>query len=221
MDWSYVTGYFDGEGTAWMRPHGKGPKKCSLVWTNTHSESLHAMHEFIACGHVRRRNRGGWHKDVYVLAVSKRRDLMRVVDAMIPHSLIKRELLEKMREQLAGMKDASPGCGALTRLGAAGVREMYERGMSTLDIARHAGVTHNAVCSFMRRHGVAVRDKSAQWAVTFSNKSKVARMFSPERNRLVSESKKRQWQDPAYREKAMAAIRAGQAKRIAARKAAL
>jgi intein-encoded DNA endonuclease-like protein len=50
IDWGYVGGYFDGEGCVFVRRGGY----VSLIWTNTHLQSLEALQGFLGCGYVKR-----------------------------------------------------------------------------------------------------------------------------------------------------------------------
>jgi hypothetical protein len=214
MNWGYVTGYFDGEGSVGIWQHGKASVKCSLTWTNTNRESLEAMRLFIGCGTVRKGTAPikETHMQVYKLMVERRCDMLRVAQAMLDMSIIKRPLLIKMLERLADQKDESIGRGALGLCGVDGIRALYwDDKMSTLEIGAKLNVSYTAVKNFMRLNGIPLRTRKEGTAAMLANPEKRSKAFSQERNLKIAESKRLQWQDPIYRAKTMTAMKKAKA----------
>ncbi len=47
MDWSYVAGFFDGEGHVGLHPAKHGGKQILLTMSNTHAATVAALHVFL------------------------------------------------------------------------------------------------------------------------------------------------------------------------------
>lgn len=190
MDWSYIAGYFDGEGCVMVRPaHGaKGAQRCELSWHNSDRESIEAMEAFMGCGRIVTRERPP-HRTMYALMVSDVESIQRVVEELIPRCIIKREKLLALREALKEIKPRAAGWGALTEAGTAEIRRLYhDEGWTQQRIGERFGVTQSAVKNFMHRNGISTRPRSEA--------ARQAQRNSPawhERNRKISEARKREW----------------------------
>lgn len=218
MNWGYVTGYFDGEGTVglYRKSATRNGMSVSLSWCNTHRESLEALQAFIECGVIRERRHVPRTKPFYALYVERRADLMRIIPLMLPHSIIKAEKLSALLAYITtSMRDAAPGYGSLRKVGPIEIRRLYwEECLTAEKIGAQYGVTGNAVKNYMHRHGIPLRDRVAAGALIHWSSEAVAKQSERVRARRLA-----QWQDPEYRARMTAAIRAGQTKRIAALKA--
>lgn len=212
MDWGYVAGYFDGEGTVEFydsKSKGAKCKKCGLAWFNTHQPSLLAIRRFIGAGQVRSlgvrgTGKNGPHKESFILLVSRRQDTLRIGKAMLDHCIIKRPALVTMLEHLeTKVSDAAPGWGSLALAGVDEVSRLYhDLGLSQTKIAERFGITQSAVKLYMQRHGIPARSRSD--ANRLIDRSTAAWQ---ERNRKVSETKTAQWADPVWRERQMESMR--------------
>ena len=219
MNWGYVAGYFDGEGCAGIyHVASKSPNyhKCELTWHNTHLESLVAIQEFIGCGRIDKRGDKNkakeTHKDMYALHVERRADMLLVIPHLLEYCLIKTDKLREIQDWLVHhTKDQSQGYGTLDSFGVERIRHLYwEGGLTQEEIAERVGVTQTAVSYFMQKHGLLRRSKPAAFAGVKGNSKKWAA-----RSAKLSEMRRRNWEDPAYRENMVAKIRASQEKRIA------
>jgi hypothetical protein len=215
MDWGYVTGYFDGEGTVWIgKPKARKTTRCSLSWANSHKESLDAIQAFIGCGSVKphgNKTRSPHHKPMYDLTVTRRVDMIRVAEAMLPYSIIKKEQLVIALDHFSRMSDRTPSWGRLAQAGPEEVRRLYwDEELNLEDIGKIYGVTFKSVFNYMRRHEIPHRTRSEAMALAKWDSPAMKQRSESLRQRRISD-----WQDPAYRERMVAAIRAGQAKRIA------
>ena len=87
VDWSYVAGYFDGEGHAGVYANGSW----GLTFTNTHRPSLEAMLTFIGRGMITSRNKdtcgGLGSKICYNLVIRRVEDVRAVCAELIPRCL--------------------------------------------------------------------------------------------------------------------------------------
>lgn len=206
MDWSYVAGYFDGEGTAWCKVReGRGHRpRVSLTWANTHLGSLEAIRDFMGIGTIRARSKPkGHYKQMYVLVVSAREPMRVAVEGMLPHSIIKRQALLDLQTVLDGMRSAHPRHGLMAIQDPEVIAGWYAEGLTHGEIAERVGVSREATRRYMRVHGIQSRKGG--------NTVASLRIKNPEgwaeRNRKISESKKRQWQDPEYRARMSAAMK--------------
>jgi hypothetical protein len=217
MDWSYVAGYFDGEGTAWCSPHGAGSPKCSLSWSNTHLASLEALRNFIGSGTIRKHGRPkGHHKQCYELVIAKHSELVPVVEHLLDGCIIKHDALLALWARLSVMRPSTPAWGSLSRAGTEEVTRIYGLGWTQKRIGDHFGVTQAAVKNFLKRRGIPRRSrKEAQFAASRNSPAWSAR------NQKISEARKREWADPQFRRLRLAEMNSAekQGKRVAARQA--
>jgi hypothetical protein len=156
MDWSYVAGYFDGEGSVRFHPHG--PRKyidTGLVWVNTHRDSLIAIQQFMKAGTFHSRCTRARCKDIHMLTVARCDDVVRVGEAMLPHLIIKRD---RVAEMIAFVREHRRpyafGMKKLAEVGVDALRQMVDDGLSRRAIGKRLGVDRTTVKLFMRRHKI-------------------------------------------------------------------
>lgn len=209
MDWGYVTGYFDGEGNVYLKKRKtRSQRGASLTWFNTHLASLEAIHAFIGAGVVKAGKKPvkPEHRQVYMLVVSQCEEVVRVAEAMLPHSLVKHEQLVAAIEQAKAVVPMR-NHGNLAAKGPEWVRSRYwDDGLDMAAIGDLVGVSRAAVKNYMHRQGIPARTLSEANA-----KANLERSPKDERERRakLSEARRKLWQDPAYRERAVAAMRNG------------
>ena len=210
MDWSYVAGYFDGEGSVCHHANGRGRKTTGLAWYNSHRKSLEMIRDFMSAGHLRERPiRSHQKAPVCVLTVSRRSDLLRVLDEMIPHLIVKREAAERLREYVqTSVRDESPGFGKIVAVPTEQLAQWYHgEGKSYADIGRLVGVSPGAVARVFRKRGLLPRPVGSAYLKGVA-KSEATR-------RRMKESRRRMWQDPAFREQQLANLARGRRARAA------
>lgn len=167
MDWSYIAGYFDGEGHVENGTYRGKPAR-RLSWTNTHRASIEAIRAFMGVGQVRMRRlvNDRW-RPAYTLTLVRREHLLRVLDLMIPHLIVKRAQAEALRAATAaGDAAKSAGLGRVAAMSTDQLREWYEeRHESVALIAWRLGVGQPAVSRMLRRRGISCRQSAATRAM--------------------------------------------------------
>lgn len=161
MDWSYVAGYFDGEGSVHCTPlkHAPHRRTQGLTWHNTHLSSLEAICDFMQAGRVRERKtrKSLGSRSMYVLLECGRADLIRILDCMIPHLLVKKAAALVLRNYLASTKSYE-GWGKAAAISTAQFQGWYhDEGKSLTTIATIVGVTRGAVRNQFRRRNIPCR----------------------------------------------------------------
>lgn len=160
MDWGYVAGYFDGEGSVRFKAAPSRPDYIlvGLEWANTHLGSLEAMRDFMGCGRIQESAQGR-NKPVYHLQIQRVEDVLRVGEQMLPHLIIKGDKLAEMMAWARENRKALPETWGV--LAAAGVEEItrlyHEEGLTQKEIAAKFGVGAGAVATFFLRNGIRGR----------------------------------------------------------------
>ena len=153
MDWGYVAGFFDGEGSVRLKAAPSRPNYAltGLSWANNNLESLEAIQAFIEAGHIQiRKKRGMMTKEAYQLNISKVEELIRVGEMMLPHLIIKRERMQKMLDFVReNRKPQSSAWGVLVAIGVDEIKRLYfDEGMTQSQIADKIGCSRGAVSSY-------------------------------------------------------------------------
>lgn len=115
MDWSYIAGFFDGEGcVTYSRPHigGKIYKQYPyLTFSNTNKDVLVRIQEFLVSNNIRcilnsfsRKHRLalGW-KECYTLNIYDKHSVQECIYGMHPHLIVKALDVEWAMELLEGI----------------------------------------------------------------------------------------------------------------------
>ncbi len=175
MNWSYVAGFFDGEGCVSLRYRNRMKSRrqkqlaISLLFANSNRTSLREMQRFVGCGAIYLSNRRSpKHKAVFNLNISRWRDVLRVAEKMLPHSIIKRHALTHL---IATVKTHDwDKWGELETISADSIRKLYhEEGLSIQQLADKFGVTFGAVQHKMVKHGIPRRTDSEAIRLKYSN----------------------------------------------------
>jgi len=94
MNWSYVAGFFDGEGNLHRL---RNASTIHLRIDNTSKEVLLEIRKFLRCGTISNRGRQkAHHKDRYRLTVSDHTEIARILERMMPYLIVKRRNATKM-----------------------------------------------------------------------------------------------------------------------------
>lgn len=212
MDWSYIAGYFDGEGNVGLYPargrHGKKTtsKITALAWYNSHRESLQAMREFMGVGFVGLSHKGGFEgstKPVYVLRITRKLALIRVIDAMEPHLLVKRDACLALRQHLIDHvnEKRAENFGKLLTIPREDLRRLYEdEGLTFAQIAERYQATGSGISRVFHLHGLVARGHADHMKGRPKSRETRARMKA---------SRAKMWADPDYAERMLAQLKAG------------
>lgn len=93
MDWNYLAGFIDGEGSIIIKP-----PRVRLYISNTNKEVLDKIKEFVKCGSVYEVNmknkKKNWNKQ-YGWTICFHKDVLEILKNLRGRLIIKRELCEK------------------------------------------------------------------------------------------------------------------------------
>jgi hypothetical protein len=211
MNWSYIAGYFDGEGHVGLHTQtGRRGKVTTLNWYNSHRESLQAMRDFIGTGYIGFGNGKGYggfdgsKKVVYVLRISRKMHIIRAIDAMLPDLLVKREEALLLRQHLIDHvnEKRAENFGKLLAIPITDYQRWYfEEGKSYADIATMLNATTGGIARIFRIHNLPARPAGgAHLRGIAKSKETKARMKA---------SRAKMWQDPEFRAAQIAAMQEG------------
>jgi len=164
MDWQYIAGYFDGEGHVSLHQTGRGDRTHALLWHNTNLDSLRAMQSFMDAGSIKTRPPHGLGKKTgYILSITRKVDLLRVLDELIPHLLIKQQAAKELRQDLIDNVDErrADNFGKVSSIGDDQLKQWhFAEEKSVTEIAKMLGVNHSAVWQSFRLRGIKPNRKS-------------------------------------------------------------
>ena len=91
MNWDYIAGFFDGEGT--LAKHGKGFR---ISITQTNKRILEQIQEFASVGHIFEITKRKPHwKDAWAYYIAKQSDIYKFVKKVEPKLVLKRKLAKE------------------------------------------------------------------------------------------------------------------------------
>jgi len=160
LDWSYIAGLFDGEGTVTHSPkgnHGNRPEVGIRIY-NTDRKPLDHIKDFCAFGHVyAMRHRGPWrYKICYSFDTSNHEDVLSFAEKILPHAIIKRRQLEELVVAIKTYKwKQSPHP---LNWNPETIRRLYwDEQKGSYEIARMLNTLPTTIVSFMRHRGIPRR----------------------------------------------------------------
>lgn len=217
MNWSYIAGYLDGEGHVGLHPNrGRQgtntlSKITTLCWYNSHRDSLQAMRDFMGVGFIGMGNGNqgkgkfpGSKKPVYVLRISRKLSLIRVIDEMLPDLLVKREACLTLRQHLIEHvnEKRAENFGKLLAIPIDDYTRWYfDEGKSLGDIAQMLQATPSGVGRIFRVHKIALRPAGGSHLKGTTK--------SPETKARMKASRATMWEDPEFRAAQIANMQEG------------
>ncbi len=172
MNWGYIAGYFDGEGSVAFHKSAHRGRTTFITWHNTHRASLDAMRAFMGIGTVyeRRISAASLGKlRQYVLQISNKIDILTAIAAMEPFLIIKLERVVALRKHLIDNVDETRmvNFGRAVAVTTEDLTRMYvEQEMPVGEIARLVGVNHSAISREIRARGLEVRSPASTKGAT-------------------------------------------------------
>lgn len=89
INWAYLAGFFDGEGSLHMDDH---KSTVQLRIDNTFKEVILEIQLFLGFGKVSNRGRAkSYHKDRIRLTVSNHVEVLKMLERMLPYLVVKRK----------------------------------------------------------------------------------------------------------------------------------
>jgi len=210
MSWGYIAGYFDGEGNVNLHLTKRGDWSRGLSWFNTHLESLEEIQAFIGCGIVRPRKVSALGtKPSYYLTINRKVDILRVLNHMEPLLIIKRTAAARLREHLMESVDETryENHGKVAAVSDEELLRMYnDDGMTYQAIADDlGGLSPTSIAQAFRLRGLKARGRADHIRGSKSSEETKAK---------IRETKRRQWADPEFRARSIAAMTAGKQTKI-------
>jgi len=150
-----VAGFFDGEGTVGIY-QVKNTREVRLQFANTHLATLEAIKSFMGCGFIMVNNRtvkATPRKICYTLSVRRKADIVKVGEAMLPHLLIKADLMRIALEEARVIRWPYNCRGKLEKLGVDEIRRMSVS-LSPSKIGLALAIAPSTVVAFMDRHKI-------------------------------------------------------------------
>lgn len=95
MDWSYLSGFIDGEGSIVIYNKPKH-KRVSVYIPNTNKDVVYKIHKFLKCGNVYEYDRKPkiW-KPYYVFKITAHKKVLYILKKIQPFVIVKKEKVEK------------------------------------------------------------------------------------------------------------------------------
>jgi len=105
MNWSYIAGFFDGEGS--VTHNGKGYR---ITVPQTNEDVLNKIRDFAGVGHVIKLRKREIHwKDSWLYYIASKKDVCVFLERMLPYLVLKKRLaisaIPELKRQLIWMKD--------------------------------------------------------------------------------------------------------------------
>jgi len=105
MNWQYIAGFFDGEGSIILK---NGRSRIAIVQTN--KPVLESIKKFTKCGNIFEVTKRKPHwKDCWVYSISCKKDIYNFLRKITPYLFVKKELAEKgilqLKKELIKMEE--------------------------------------------------------------------------------------------------------------------
>lgn len=136
MDWSYLAGFIDGEGSIVI--YTKPRKRVIINIPNTHLESINEIKRFLKVGNVHTYKRGKDHWKPYSLYhISSHKEVKEILTNLLPYLIIKKQ---KALQAIKMIEETD--WGNELKLDVEKIRTLKKGGKSLREIGKIMGVSH-------------------------------------------------------------------------------
>ncbi len=144
MDWNYLAGFIDGEGSIILKP-----PRVRIYISNTNEPVLKKIKGFVGCGsvfEVKRKIKGNWKKQ-YGWTIGSHKEVLGILKKIEPFLIIKKELCNKAILYIEGKRWQKDYISKdeLKKL------KYLE---SSRKIAAKLGVSQFSVLKYMKKYGI-------------------------------------------------------------------
>jgi len=136
MTWSYIAGFFDGEGS--IGHNGKGFR---VTIPQTNEQVLQELKKFSKMGNViaTAKRKAHW-KDNWVYYVARQEDVQVFLRRVLPHLIVKRSAVEQAIKKIAPLLVVQKQRATLAKHRREEVKILREKGLSYRVIGRKVGI---------------------------------------------------------------------------------
>jgi len=185
MNWGYIAGFFDGDGCITFSGN-----RWIVSLRNINRDVLEKIRDFMGFGNL-------YFSNISSLTVSMR-DVPKFIENVLPFSIVKKDLLLKVKEELK-TKKWHPNY-KLQDFSKEELKETLEKmyhdeKLSIRKIAKKMGVTYNTIYEYFAEFKIPLR--------TLSEAGKLVppRKHTEEAKKKISEARKKNWQNLEYRKR--------------------
>ena len=143
MNWDYLSGFIDGEGSIILKP-----PRVRLYISNTNKDILEKIHKFVKCGavfKVKRMEKANW-KNQYGWTVGNHRDCLRVLKKLKNKLIVKRKKCEEAIDYIENKRWFGEYISK---------KELEKlKNLPYRKIAKEIGVSHYSVFRYLRKYGL-------------------------------------------------------------------
>lgn len=146
MNWSYIAGLFDGEGSAYSNK-----RRSYFAIVNCNKEVLEKIQGFVGRGsiYVSKRNLDKW-KISYKYVLSSNENVSFILKKIIPYLIIKKQRCEKIIEIIQQKKLKNEEAIKKRFLVTKQVKKLKRTKLSNRKIGRILGINHTTVAKYLK-----------------------------------------------------------------------
>lgn len=162
MDWSYVAGFFDADGTTGFLKNTKH-KYTWIKFYNTDKKTIEEIFNFIGYGHINshKDKRYNKAKTIYTYTIGNHREVLKIGKRILPFSITKRKRLERVIDFIESSKWSR--CNILKYITRKELLKLYWKQNFTIgDLAKKFGVAETAIRNKMNKFNIARRERGYQ-----------------------------------------------------------
>jgi len=137
MNWNYIAGFFDGEGT--INPCENNRYKVGITQAN--KKVLEEIQLFTKIGHIHsiKKRKSHW-KNAWIYYISKQEDVYKFLNTISPRLIVKRKeilkIIPKLKEKTAQIKEQKLKVIKRKQL----AEKLREKGLSFREIGKRLGI---------------------------------------------------------------------------------